>query len=441
MGSVEVLTKDRMLQIEDGSVVSGAVDAFGRLILTTRGGDTIDAGEVRGPKGDSPTYDVGPFTGGTRYYTRLAVIDGRSLYSGSHLQFLISGLGGYGTIRRATVLVHVSQRGSYQLSVRAWSWGLNEATDPITLYYKQLGEFNYEIWAYMPSYTMRARMTVLSDSNSPTQVSIGDQTTTAPSGIVAIRIEEGIVALGNAVNLNTLILTGQYHQNMNTQAAAGTNYPTPLAGMLDVKAMDVMIYHRYTVYDGFRGSYEREFFNGVWSPWRSVAVDVPGSVEMYAGNAGTIPFGWLLCNGQAVGRTSYALLFSIIGTIYGAGDGSTTFNLPNIKGRSVVGHDSAQTEFDNVGELGGVKTHTLTIAEMPGHTHTQNAHSHEQSVLAGVGSNMSGRRDWQADGPGNIYPQSGVNTAGAIATNNNTGGGGAHNNMSPYIVMNFIIKF
>lgn len=70
----------------------------------------------------------------------------------------------------------------------------------------------------------------------------------------------------------------------------------------------------------------------------------------------TPPSGWLLCDGSAVSRTTYAALFALLGTAYGAGDGSTTFNLPNAKGRVLVGQDAAQVEFDTIGETGGAKT-------------------------------------------------------------------------------------
>jgi microcystin-dependent protein len=103
-----------------------------------------------------------------------------------------------------------------------------------------------------------------------------------------------------------------------------------------------------------------------------------GSINAWSTN--TAPTGWQLCDGTEVSRTTYAALFAVIGTTYGAGDGSTTFNLPNLKGRAIVGRDAAQTEFDVLGETGGAKTHTLTSAQMPAHvhaiTHDHGSHSH-----------------------------------------------------------------
>lgn len=105
-----------------------------------------------------------------------------------------------------------------------------------------------------------------------------------------------------------------------------------------------------------------------------------GLVTLFAGP--TAPAGWLLCDGTSVSRTSYAKLFAVVGTTYGVGDGSTTFGLPNLKGRVPVGRDSAQTEFDVLGETGGEKTHLLTTTEMPAHAHVQNAHGHATTETA-----------------------------------------------------------
>lgn len=114
-----------------------------------------------------------------------------------------------------------------------------------------------------------------------------------------------------------------------------------------------------------------------------------GSLMPYAGT--TAPGGWLLCDGSAVSRSTYGNLFSVCGTAYGAGNGTSTFNLPNLKGRTLVGVDAAQTEFDTRGETGGAKEHTLTSAQLPSHTHSfsatsdsQGAHSHSASGTTGA---------------------------------------------------------
>ena len=94
-----------------------------------------------------------------------------------------------------------------------------------------------------------------------------------------------------------------------------------------------------------------------------------GVITQYGGT--TAPTGWLLCQGQAISRVNalYTRLFTAIGTNYGIGDGSTTFNVPNLQGRIPVGKDATQSEFDALAETGGSKTSTLSTANLPSHQH------------------------------------------------------------------------
>lgn len=144
-----------------------------------------------------------------------------------------------------------------------------------------------------------------------------------------------------------------------------------------------------------------------------------GSISVFAGS--TAPNGWLICDGSAVSRTTYANLFSIIGTTYGDGDGSTTFSLPNLKGRVIVGQDTSDTDFDVIGETGGEKQHTLTIAEMPSHNHKT------FGLYAKIGSGTI-ENTWLAWSSGNAAVQ-------------NAGGNQPHNILQPYMVQNYIIKY
>lgn len=120
---------------------------------------------------------------------------------------------------------------------------------------------------------------------------------------------------------------------------------------------------------------------------------------------------------------------------FGLGDGSTTFNVPNLKGRVPVGYDNTQTEFKNLGVTGGAKTHTLTIGEMPSHTHTQNSHTHTTWIENNSSPGLASGGGWVTNGRGDD------NVGSTTATNQNTGGGGAHNNLQPYNSLNFIIRY
>jgi microcystin-dependent protein len=229
-----------------------------------------------------------------------------------------------------------------------------------------------------------------------------------------------------------------------------------------------------------------------------------GMITQYGG--ASAPTGWVLCQGQSLSRTNplYARLYSAIGVVYGAVD-IDNFNVPNLKGRIPVGLDSTQTEFDALAETGGSKTHTLTSAQMPSHTHVQNSHNHTQNshnhtqdahnhtqqahqhsvslttvsggthdhdVYYSTAYNGSGSQiqELASSNLGSSYstgsagshthtisgfvdnntplnnsttPTNNSTTAtndSATATNQNAGSGDAHNNLQPYIVVNYIIK-
>jgi len=137
------------------------------------------------------------------------------------------------------------------------------------------------------------------------------------------------------------------------------------------------------------------------------------------------PSGYLLEDGSAVSRTTYSDLYALIGTTYGAGDGSTTFNLPDSRGRVAVNLSAIDAEFNVIGEKSGEKTHVNTVAELP-------AHGHDQYVSANSGGS-SIRIDYTSDASSVTYSQ-GIN-------NGNTGGNAAHNVIQPSITKFFAIKY
>jgi microcystin-dependent protein len=139
--------------------------------------------------------------------------------------------------------------------------------------------------------------------------------------------------------------------------------------------------------------------------------------------------GWLLCDGAAVSRTTYADLFTAIGDTYGAGNGTTTFNLPDLRGRVPVGVDGTAGRLaanDALGNTGGAQTHTLATSEIPNHDH---------ALVTRVGATSTG------DGSQVMGTSSGAGgTPSFVGSTTGEGGGGAHNNMQPYQVVNWMIK-
>lgn len=182
-----------------------------------------------------------------------------------------------------------------------------------------------------------------------------------------------------------------------------------------------------------------------------------GMVSQFAGSMA--PTGWLICDGTAISRTTYATLFTAIGTAYGVGDNSTTFNLPNLQGRVPAGKAASGT-FATLAATGGAETVALAEANVPSHTHTfsgttstdgNHSHSPSGSNVDGFVAHMTALDGSQAAGipttiNGYIVSTRNTNTTGAHShtysgtTSTGSGSGTAHNNLQPYIVMNYIIK-
>ena len=179
-----------------------------------------------------------------------------------------------------------------------------------------------------------------------------------------------------------------------------------------------------------------QFYDGTWNPVANIRGPQgekgekgnPGDMapvgSIYLWGSNTIPEGYLLCNGQAISRTEYSDLFAILGTSYGSGDGSSTFNLPDYRDKFALG---AGGDVD-LAEIGGEKEVTLTIDEMPAHTHP---------VKDRVYNVQFGRND---GGNGSRNPIGGTGLSHGVVEASSVGGGQAHNNMPPFIAMNFIIK-
>ena len=138
-----------------------------------------------------------------------------------------------------------------------------------------------------------------------------------------------------------------------------------------------------------------------------------GSITLWSGS--TTPTNWLLCDGREVSRETYSELFAAIGTIWGAGDGSTSFNLPDFTDKFTLG---AGGDVD-LAETGGEKEVTLTVEQIPPHTHSYQKNISSQNLATG---NYS-VHNWNSN-----------------STTGSTGGGQPHNNMPPYVGSYYIIK-
>ena len=147
----------------------------------------------------------------------------------------------------------------------------------------------------------------------------------------------------------------------------------------------------------------------------------------------TSPTGWLICNGSAISRTTYATLFAVIGTTYGVGDSSTTFNLPDLRGRSPFGVSTSYALASTGGSADAVvvtHTHTATVTD-PGHLHIYNRGGSD--TVSGGGITIQ---------TNSALPPQNTSTAttGISVANANAGVSGTGANLPPYLAINFIIK-
>jgi microcystin-dependent protein len=198
-----------------------------------------------------------------------------------------------------------------------------------------------------------------------------------------------------------------------------------------------------------------------------------GTIIPYGGSSA--PSGFLLCDGSAVSRTTYSTLFGVISTTFGSGDGSTTFNVPDLRGRVVAGKDNMggsaasrltgttmSPDGNTLGATGGEQTHTLTTGELASHTHTASVtdpgHHHDlwgsnanaNNNYAGFGQSfitgVMGEVGTASGGTPAAYTNAGAghqlvidSTTGTTVSNATAGSGTAHNNVQPTLILNYII--
>jgi microcystin-dependent protein len=151
-----------------------------------------------------------------------------------------------------------------------------------------------------------------------------------------------------------------------------------------------------------------------------------GEIRIFAGNFA--PSGWAICDGTLLPISQYDVLFVLIGTTYG-GDGQNTFALPDLRSRVPL-HQGASFI---IGENGGAESVTLTVNQIPAHTHAAAASS-------GAGSSHDPTGNIWANWTGSQYSDQGINGSMSSAAMTSAGGSQPHDNMPPFLGLNFIIS-
>lgn len=179
---------------------------------------------------------------------------------------------------------------------------------------------------------------------------------------------------------------------------------------------------------------------------------------------GDVPTGWLKCDGAAVSRSTYARLFAVIGTAFGTGDGSTTFNVPDLRGRTIYGVDAGGTRVDNLTSIGAsTGSKTIPVASLPAHDHemehthdmqhthslgghVHTVHTHAPDLVnvddltgnsVAAGSTQSGTSSGQASGDTGPSAPDETDTSNPSVTST-TGSGAQH--LPPVLAMHWFIK-
>jgi microcystin-dependent protein len=190
------------------------------------------------------------------------------------------------------------------------------------------------------------------------------------------------------------------------------------------------------------------------SSWVTYQTTPTGVLAMFVDTSP--PSGWLLCDGSEVSRTTYADLFSIIGTDYGNGNGSTTFNLPDFRQRFPMGKAASGTGA-TLGDTGGAINHNHTVPNhvhtMPSHQHTvdigsfststDGSHTHNEVSGTSPGAAATGPYDIQANGNHShtVNPPNSSTTIVDPGDTNAAGPGATGTNNPPFLVVTFIIKY
>jgi len=186
-----------------------------------------------------------------------------------------------------------------------------------------------------------------------------------------------------------------------------------------------------------------------------VSAAITGSILPFAGSS--VPTNYVLCDGSAISRTTFSALFAIIGTTYGVGDGSTTFNVPDLRGKTLFGKAPSGT-FTTIGATGGVETHSHTASSnhthgfvgnhshtVGTHSHTITTNSHTHAINSVTGNHINGTSSFQVtprthNHGGSSSTDPGGSTTANVLPSAVTQSTDTLSNNNPFAVINFIVR-
>ena len=274
------------------------------------------------------------------------------------------------------------------------------------------------------------------------------------STVEVARVLKGAINGGGEITLGTNVPIGGIEANNDVASGGSLRFSTLTSG--GSRTEKVRITNDGKVGINTTSPEETLHVNGNLKVTGTVDVGSSGfsvsSGFILSFGGGTAPSGWLECNGQAVSRSTYSDLFAIVGTIYGAGDGSTTFNVPDLQGRVIIGEGGntagrTPADLESIGDTGGSQTANLVLDNLPSHSHNTFAPG---STVVGFGptyspcENQNGQRFlFDRGGRSGRGCKGGKGWLGVNTTTNKTGTTGAgtgHNNIQPSTVVMYLIK-